>query len=81
MKVKLLLFAAAKETAGQSELTIQITDDADVGALKRAVVTDHPPLANLVLRSSFSVDQKYASDDTKISPQSEIAMIPPVSGG
>lgn len=81
MNVKLLLFAAAKEIIGENQLTLQLPPSADVGTLKRTLVTEHPSLSDLVLRSAFSVDQKYANNDTVINPQSEVAMIPPVSGG
>lgn len=81
MKIKLLLFAAAKEIVGANQLVIELSDGDNVAALKAAVNKKHPAIADLVARSAFSVDQKYASDETLIEDSSEVAMIPPVSGG
>jgi molybdopterin converting factor subunit 1 len=81
MKVKLLLFAAAKEAIGQSQLCVDVQQPFTVGQLKQTLASRYPELNDLVGRSAFSVDQKYAADDTEIDSQSEVAMIPPVSGG
>ena len=81
MTVKLLLFAAAKEIAGTQQLEISLGEPYTVQRLKSALVSEFPELTALVSRSAFSVDHKYAKDDTEIGPTSEVAMIPPVSGG
>ena len=81
MKVNLLLFAGAKEIAGTHELKIEIEEPFTVANLKRHLVQSHADLESLIGRSAFSVDQKYASDETTISANDEVAMIPPVSGG
>ena len=81
MIVNVLLFAAAKEIAGSQQLEVSIDEPCTVGRLKAALVSECPGLAALTARSAFSVDQAYASNETEIGPDAEVAMIPPVSGG
>ncbi len=81
MIVNLLLFAAAKEIAGTQQLELSLDQPCTVGRLKSALAAECPELAALTARSAFSVDQTYANDETVIGPASEVAMIPPVSGG
>ena len=81
MKIELLLFAAAKELFGQPKITVELPESATVVELKSALVERQPDAASLIGRCAFSVDQQYASDSTKLLPEHEIAMIPPVSGG
>ena len=81
MIVKLLLFAAAKEIAGTDVIKLELEGNCSVEQLKTALVMEHPELAELTKRSAFAVDQTFASDDVQIGEDSEVAMIPPVSGG
>ncbi len=81
MIVNLLLFAAAKEIAGCPQLEVALEQPYTVGRLKSALVLKCPELATLTAASAFSVDHTYANDETAIHPTSEVAMIPPVSGG
>jgi molybdopterin converting factor subunit 1 len=81
MKVRLKLFAVAKELAGRDELAIDLPAGATVGDLREAIMTASPPLARIVPHSLWAVGAAYANDDTPLNEQSEVALIPPVSGG
>jgi sulfur-carrier protein len=81
MKVRVKLFAVAKELAGCDELSIELPADATVGNLRAAVVEASPTLARIVSHALWAVGATYASDDTRLNEQSEVALIPPVSGG
>ncbi len=81
MKVRLKVFAAAKEIVGLGYVDLELTDGARVCDLKTALVQCVPELRALVGRSAFAIDQRYASDSDAISEACEVAMIPPVSGG
>ena len=81
MKIELLLFATAKDLFGQPTITVELPESATVVELKHALIQRQPDFADLISRCAFSVDQQYASDSTKLQPEQEIAMIPPVSGG
>ncbi len=81
MVVNVRLFALAKQKAGRDVLAIELTDGASVADLRKALVQQSPELAPLVPNLMIAVDTHYASDDLRITESSEIAAIPPVSGG
>ncbi len=83
MILKVQFFAAAKELLGKSELDCQIELDrpANISDLKDFLTTHHPELTDILKTSTFSVDRQYATPQTVLNPDQEIACIPPVSGG
>jgi molybdopterin converting factor subunit 1 len=81
MTVHVKLFAVAKELAGCEILAVTLPNGGTVAELKRAVVEACPGLEALAHHAMWAVDTVYANDATIITEQSEIALIPPVSGG
>lgn len=82
MEVK--LFGIAKDIVGASSLHLgdEIPEGsfATVGQLKQWLAAQYPGLGHL--RSlAVAVDSEYAQDDEQLHHASEIALIPPVSGG
>lgn len=76
MRVQIRLFASLRERAGASELTLELPDGALVGDALRE-------LGWLIgdLRAVLAVNREYASAETVLKPDDELALIPPVSGG
>ncbi len=81
MKVHVRLFALAKQRAGRSEVVVELPEPATVADLKRSLTEAIPELAPLISSLMIAVDSEYAGDDQVVAPGSEIAVIPPVSGG
>ena len=81
MEVNVKLFAAAREFAGCDEVTLTLPDGASVGQLRSTLEADYPQLSALLPSSMIAVDHDYAGDGAEISAGSEVALIPPVSGG
>ncbi|MCC6494072.1 MAG: MoaD/ThiS family protein [Pirellulales bacterium] len=81
MKIKVKLFAAARELASGSEVVVELSAPATVGQLRAALAREIPPLAPLAERSLAAVNAQYADDADAITPDDEVALIPPVSGG
>jgi molybdopterin converting factor subunit 1 len=81
MTVRVKLFAVAKERAGRDELPIDLPSGATIADLRHAAATTCPALATLLPHALWAVDKSYANDKTTLTEQSEIALIPPVSGG
>ncbi len=81
MTVRVKLFAVAKERAGCDELTIELPPRATIADLRRSVTFAYPSLANILPHAMWAVDTAYANDNTTLTEKSEIALIPPVSGG
>lgn len=78
MNVK--LFGISREIVGESLLHIQGGDIKTVAALKTWLAERYPRLAE-IKSFAISVDHEYAQDAQLIHPGSEVALIPPVSGG
>jgi molybdopterin converting factor subunit 1 len=81
MKIKVVLFAVARDMIDKNSVALELSDSATVSDLKRALVNQYPNLEEIVLRSAFSVNHEYALDQTKLTENVEVALIPPVSGG
>jgi molybdopterin converting factor subunit 1 len=79
--VKVRLFAVARQKAGRSEVTVELTEPATVGDLRRSLASAWPELAPILGRVMIAVDAEYADDSHSLHPGSELALIPPVSGG
>lgn len=81
MKVQVRLFAAAKEWAQASKIELDVPGGATVADVRGALFVRVPPLAQFGPQLRLAVEAQYAGDSTVISPDADIACIPPVSGG
>lgn len=81
MKVRVKLFAVARELAGGDEITVQVRERATLGEVRRAVEAERPALRAIVPYCLWAVDANYADNATTVNENSEVALIPPVSGG
>ena len=81
MRIRVKLFAIARQRAGAENLEIETPDDTSVGQFRRALSERYPELADLLPHVRFAVNNDYASDNERIPAAAEVAVIPPVSGG
>jgi sulfur-carrier protein len=81
MKVRVKLFAVAKELAGRDELIVEMPEGATIVTLREKALTTVPALAQIMPHALWAVGAEYASDDTVVNEKTEVALIPPVSGG
>ena len=81
MTVTVKLFAAFRDAAGTSEMTVSLPDGATVGELRATIAREAPALMALLGRSAISVNLDYADYGDVIRNGAEVAIIPPVSGG
>ena len=81
MKVRVKLFAVARELSGCDTLEIALADSATVGNLRQALAEQAPQLAGIVRQLMFAVNAEYAGDNTLLHDGADVACIPPVSGG
>lgn len=78
--MKVLCFGVAKEIVGTSELVLDNHKVITVAELKEQLNTAYPKFSDYK-SYMIAVNQAYADNDVSISPNDEIAIIPPVSGG
>ncbi len=81
MKVRIRLFAAAKELAETDELLLDVAPGSNIGALRAAIIEAKPSLARLVPHSLWAIGAEYVDDKATLNENSDVALIPPVSGG
>lgn len=81
MIVRVKLFAVAKQAAGVDSIEIEVPEQATVADVRRALIAAVPALSPAAKFLLFAVDAEYAGDQMVVTPKSEIACIPPVSGG
>lgn len=79
--MEILLFGITRDIAGKAKLTIPAGENLQtVGDLKVWLGQQYPAMQQLS-SLAVAVDSEYADDSLPISSNSEIALIPPVSGG
>ncbi|PWG79472.1 molybdopterin converting factor subunit 1 [Pararcticibacter amylolyticus] len=79
--MKILLFGIAREIAGQQRLEVPPDEQPETVADLRAWVNKRYGALAGLKSFAIAVDNEYAEDHVKLYPSSEIALIPPVSGG
>lgn len=82
MQITIRLFAGLAEAIGSSAISFPIDETSvTAGELKALLSASYPAAASQIQVSMVAVDREYAPEDTVITAQSEVALIPPVSGG
>jgi molybdopterin converting factor subunit 1 len=81
VNVPVRLFAAARECAGASQISVELPERSTVADLKRALSELYPALVPMIPSLMIAVSAEYADDSSPIPPGAEVALIPPVSGG
>jgi|TARA_B100000809_G_C14786808_1_gene405095 molybdopterin converting factor small subunit len=81
MKYQVKMFAAARQLAGQAVIEVSLDEPATVADLRHAMLIQFPGLQPLANHLLLAIDTEYADDDRCLDVDSEIAVIPPVSGG
>ena len=81
MNVRVRLFAVARELAGREWVSLELPEGSTLADLRASLAAELPSLAPILPQVLFAVGTEYARDATVISADSEVACIPPVSGG
>ncbi len=81
MTITVRLFAAARARVGQSVVEVSLPAPASVKELRQALARQHPELALLLPHCVFAINASYANEDAAVAAESDVACIPPVSGG
>ncbi len=81
MRLTVLLFAAAREAAGTSRLSLDLPEGATVASLRAALAERLPALDPLWPYLQVAVDREIAAPESPLRDGQEIALLPPVAGG
>jgi len=82
MTVRVRLFAVLRQRAGSDSVEVEVEEGATVADALQALATQ-PGLGDLLDRIPvrMAVNRDYAEPETELSPDDELALVPPVSGG
>ncbi len=67
--------------AGGDAVEVELPAGATIGTLRQALLQQAPSLASLSRHMLFAIGTDYADDAHTLDDGSEVACIPPVSGG
>ncbi|MGE0639656.1 MAG: MoaD/ThiS family protein [Thermoanaerobaculia bacterium] len=81
MRIRLLAFASAADALGRDAQEIELADGADVAALRRELAERFPSLAGVLPRAAIAVDGEIGAAGRPLAGATEVAILPPVSGG
>jgi molybdopterin converting factor subunit 1 len=81
VRLRILYFAAARERAGCSEETVELSGAPSVRDVLAELGRRHPELVRLVPHLRVAVNQTFSGHDTPVPDGAEVALIPPVAGG
>ena len=81
MQRDVLLFAGAKQVVDSDRVTVELPDRATAADVLAALGEQHPQLGKMLPACRLAVDCTYVGSDDLIPEDSEVALIPPVSGG
>lgn len=81
VQIRVKLFALAKQIAGSEVVELSVPAPARVQDVRSELARAFPSLAGLVPQMLIAVDSVYAADSAAVLEKSEVACIPPVSGG
>jgi molybdopterin synthase catalytic subunit len=70
-----------KEFIGASAETVELSEGASVRDVLRHYEARIPQIQSALASLALAVNQQYASPDTPLNPNDEVALLPPVSGG
>jgi sulfur-carrier protein len=81
LRVNVLFFGRVRELTGIAEEAVEMSEGATVADLFERYAARFPQLAGFRPSLVASRNQEFASWDTRLSPEDDIAFLPPVSGG
>jgi molybdopterin synthase catalytic subunit len=81
MKVKVKLFAAAREIVGQGEVALDVREGSTVGDVMEHFFARYPKLKGIAGSLVFAVNREVAQRGASVQEGDEVGVLPPVSGG
>lgn len=81
MKIRVVAFASASDILGRSPVEVVLPADSRLSDLEAELVSRYPALEPLWPRLAVAVDGQLTRSDRDLADGSEVALLPPVSGG
>ena len=81
VSIRVLFFGAARDVVDANPLDLSLEAPATVGSAFQSLIEKFSPLERFGRSLLFAVNQEYATPDTLLKENDELAVFPPVSGG
>jgi len=81
VSIRVLFFGAARDVVDANPLNLSLEAPATVGSAFQSLVSRFSQLERFGRSLLFAVNQEYATPDTVLKENDELAVFPPVSGG
>ena len=81
VSIRVLFFGAARDVVDANPLDLSLDAPATVGSAFQSLVAKFSQLERFGRSLLFAVNQEYATPDTLLKENDELAVFPPVSGG
>lgn len=81
INIRVLFFGAARDAVDQNPLSLAVDTPATVSRAFQQLVERYRGLERFGRSLLFAVNQEYATLDTDLKDDDELAIFPPVSGG
>ena len=81
VSIRVLFFGAARDVVDSNPLDLSLDAPATVGSAFQSLVARFSQLERFGRSLLFAVNQEYATQDTLLKENDELAVFPPVSGG
>jgi molybdopterin converting factor subunit 1 len=81
MNIRVLFFGAARDAVEANQLDLALEEPATVSSAFQSLKTRFSKLERFGRSLLFAVNQEYATPDTQLKDNDELAVFPPVSGG
>jgi MoaE-MoaD fusion protein len=81
IKIHVIFFGGAKDIAGANSIELTLETPATLTSASATILERFPGLKRYGRSLLFAVNQEYATAETEINANDELAVFPPVSGG
>jgi molybdopterin synthase catalytic subunit len=81
LRVRVVAFATASDILGRRPAEVELPEGAHLDQLRTALTERHPALETVWDRLAVAVDGRLARGNEALEDGSEVALLPPVSGG
>lgn len=81
MRIRVIFFALLREELRRSEMALDVSEGSSCGEVVSYFEKEFPHLLSAFQSSLVAVNGDYASRNTPLSTDDELAILPPVSGG
>jgi len=81
MQLTVHLFARLRDLVDSDIVSLELGESPTIADLRSRMMVQYPIVASILPRCLIALNQEFAQDHETITPGSELAIIPPVSGG